>query len=243
MDDQAKVEKLTDEVQRYRPSPASGVRLPPMSRKKGVLNRKTIKKLHELTEALRSGKTPLDVMLEQMRFAQDHSHEITRDLIFRIEQSYPKNDPKAMAACLEQIVSYLGELRAWRTLALDAATRAAPYCHPKLNAIAMKISDPEGTRSIVDVNLIAATGAAVSDILNEGIQSGEVTLNGTTPDEHSPHNGTTPPERSNNVEDAEFTEDDPQTADDSVLSSDDSVDIPAESGETPVSATELPDRG
>ena len=243
MDDVQKAEKLAEAAEEKGfKGPA---RLSPVGRRtrKGRLNQKTLVKLDTLYKELASGKMPLDVMLEQMRFAQDQSAEITKEFIERLGKGLPRNDPKAMVACLEQVNALFEKLHQWRVTALDAATRAAPYCHPKLNAIAMKISDPEGTRSIVDVNLIAATGAAVSDILNEGIQSGEVTLNGTTPNEHSPHNGTTPPERSNNVEDAEFTEDDPQTADDSVLSSDDSVDIPAESGETPVSATELPDRG
>jgi hypothetical protein len=183
--------------------------------RKGALNQSTIQKMDRLSRELATGKMPLDVMLEHMRFAQDKAHELTKSFITRVDAAIPKDDPKALAACLEQIVNMFGELRAWRTLALDAATRAAPYCHPKLNAIAMKINDPEGTRSIVDVNLIAASHVAVSEVIEHEIAA---RAHGTPPDEY----GTIPGEPSNTA----------VNGDDERSTANDSAESRTESGET-----------
>lgn len=178
-------EKLLDKLGRPRGRPPGG------RPRTGKLNRATLQKMLLLQKELDKGKMPLDVMLEHMRFANDKANELTFKFIERLDASLPKGDIKALEAAMEQFLSISQEMRAYRTLALDAATRAAPYCHPKLNAIAMKINDPEGTRSIVDVNLIAATGAAVSDVIeHEANERAKeiVRNNSTSPDA----NGTIP---------------------------------------------------
>jgi hypothetical protein len=192
--------------------------------RKGRLNQKTLQQLDKLTKDLATGKMPLDVMLEHMRFAQDKAHELTKTFIERTNAEIPRGDPKALVACLEQVRDLFEELRAWRTLALDAATRAAPYCHPKLNAIAMKINDPEGTRSIVDINLVAATGAAVDNVINHDPTEG-LPDNGTPP----PDNGTPPPDNGTIPHDNGTT---PEAPVDSPVTDADTAEIGSESGKS-----------
>jgi hypothetical protein len=222
VDDIVKQEVLERELDKLgRPK-----RTPPKGARKGRLNQKTIQQLHKLTEELRTGKMPLDVMLEHMRFAQDKAHELTKEVIEFKAKGMPTTDMKAMTAFLERMVEMFQELRAWRTLALDAATRAAPYCHPKLNAIAMKINDPEGTRSIVDVNLVAATGAAVDQVINHDPTEG-LPDNGTIPSDHD--NGTPPPDNGTIPHDNGTT---PEAPVDSPITDADTAEIGSESGKS-----------
>ena len=84
-------------------------------RKLGSANKRT----REIADqAMASGKSPLELMLSVMR------------------------SPKPKQASGEKTVLYLQRVQIWRQQCFDAAKAAAPYCHPRLQAI--EHAGPEG---------------------------------------------------------------------------------------------------
>lgn len=79
-------------------------------RKKGVPNKKTAALQEQVAS---TGMTPLEVMLDNMRFAYDQAQELA-------DSADPEDQVK---------------LRTLRGIAQDCAKDAAPYLHPKLTSI------------------------------------------------------------------------------------------------------------
>lgn len=96
----------------------SGGRRPGQGRPKGSLTKRT---QAIALEAGERGITPLEVMLENMRFA----HEKAEPLLMQIIKG--KSLPEAF--------NLLGELLRYRSLAQEAAKDAAPYMHPRLASV------------------------------------------------------------------------------------------------------------
>lgn len=85
-----------------------GGRRPGAGRRKGVPNKVTAE---ARKRALESGASPLDIMLSIMR------------------EPEPKQRPK------ESVVAFVTRWKHWVDQRLDAAKAAAPYVHPRLQAI------------------------------------------------------------------------------------------------------------
>lgn len=84
-------------------------------RKAGVPNKKTAEFLQRV---LGSGKSPLEILIE---FAREKAPAKPKKL---------SDD----AANERAIVKWEKEMLEWRTRVIEAAGKAAPYCHPKLMA-------------------------------------------------------------------------------------------------------------
>lgn len=110
---------------------------PGAGRKKGALNKNTIA-ARELGEKLhRLGKSPLKIMLKNMRRFDNDAEELYRELQDLIASSKPSE-----RAPYEQKLEYIHEVLALlarkRECTMDAqrcATDAAPYVHPKVGMI------------------------------------------------------------------------------------------------------------
>src|SRR3990167_2971523 len=89
---------------------------PGAGRKSGAPNKATQERQAEVAA---SGVTPLEVMLENMRFA----HERGEEVIAKIIEGESAN------------VDALKELLGFRRMAQDCAKEAAPYVHPRLAAV------------------------------------------------------------------------------------------------------------
>lgn len=87
-------------------------------RKSGSLTKKT----REVAEqAAAQGVTPLEVMLDNMRFAHERGAEVLAKLM-----DMPTADPQ------DKGLDAFRELLAFRSRAQEAAKDAAPYMHPRL---------------------------------------------------------------------------------------------------------------
>ena len=96
--------------------PRGGAR-PGAGRKNGSPNKATQERQRTIAE---SGATPLDVMIENMRFAHERGEEVLAKIL---ETEDGAN------------VDSLKELLRFRELAQGCAKDAAPYVHPRLNAV------------------------------------------------------------------------------------------------------------
>lgn len=90
-------------------------------RQKGSKNKVTIEREKAVAEYTsgREGLQPLDIMLENMRFAHEKGGEVLGKIL--------EGDGANMDS--------LKELIRFRQIAQDCANQAAPYVHPKLAAI------------------------------------------------------------------------------------------------------------
>jgi hypothetical protein len=86
-------------------------------RKKGALTKRT---QEVAAQAAAEGVTPLEVMLANMRFAHEHGAAVLA---------------KIMSSEEGEGVDALKELLSFRKMAQSCATDAAPYVHPRLQAI------------------------------------------------------------------------------------------------------------
>lgn len=108
---------VTEEQKPKRPMGERG-----QGRKKGSVSEKT-KMLREISKkAIQQGITPLEVMLDNMRFY----HSQAGDLLSKILEGINKKKPPA------ELVEMLNNLGSFRKMAGEAAVDAAPYCHPRL---------------------------------------------------------------------------------------------------------------
>jgi len=107
-------------------------------RKKGAPNKATAARQAEVAA---SGITPLEVMLDNMRFAHQRAEELLAALIADVEAGEVKGH-KALLEAFTAILSL-------RKTAQDCARDAANYVHPKLAAISPG-NDPDHPLIITD---------------------------------------------------------------------------------------------
>src|SRR3990167_2995559 len=96
---------------------ARGGTRPGAGRKKNTPNKATQKRQEEIAK---SGATPLEIMIENMRFA----HENGAAVLAKIMRGEDGSD-----------VDALKELLRFRQMAQECAKDAAPYVHPRLAAV------------------------------------------------------------------------------------------------------------
>jgi hypothetical protein len=91
--------------------------------------------------AVKKGRSPLDIMLKNMRFYDEKAESMLAVVESKL------GDKKVVAA---EILALLQEMSNYRMSAQKCACDAAPFVHPKLSAIAVKVDDermkakPEG---------------------------------------------------------------------------------------------------
>lgn len=101
------------------------------------------KRTREIADkAAASGVTPLDVMLDNMVFAHSHAATLLGKLL-------------DAGAEVPDGFDSLKELLRYRTLAQEAAKDAAPYIHPKLQAIEHTGKDGGPLETISRIELVA----------------------------------------------------------------------------------------
>lgn len=106
--------------------------LPGAGRPKGALNRKTKLIRAAAMGALRPGKTPLDIMLKNMRFYDEKAEAMMTVLEEKLANR--KTLP-------EDLLKLLSEMSGYRMSAQKCAVEAAPYVHPKLASIEHKVDN------------------------------------------------------------------------------------------------------
>ncbi len=117
-------------------SKAGGAR-PGAGRPVGSANKKT---QEIVAKALQDGVTPLDVMLGNMRFAWDGCE----DLLMRLNEKLQSKDSGAA-----ETYDVFKEFMRMRQMAEECAKDAAPYVHPRLQAV--EHSGKDGG----DINIVA----------------------------------------------------------------------------------------
>lgn len=95
--------------------------------------KKSLKQLAQ--DAGTSGISPLEVMLDNMRFAYSKALNAYRELLLL--------DPKTTKDYAEQAETLMRQCVTMRTAAGEYAKDAAPYVHPKLASIEYKPKDEE----------------------------------------------------------------------------------------------------
>jgi hypothetical protein len=118
-------QKISESSPQKRITGRGGAR-PGAGRKVGSVGDR-VKMIRAVAEgALKPGKTPLDVMLKNMRYYDEKAEAAMR----WIEQKLgnPKSQPKEVLALLKELSEY-------RMQAQKCACEAAPYVHPKLASI------------------------------------------------------------------------------------------------------------
>lgn len=107
-------------------------------RKSGSL---TVRNREVAEKALADGLTPLEVMLDNMRFYHQASLKVIDELL-RHGAPPLEGEPDPDAPPHEDIVEALREVMGFRKLAGEAAKDAAPYLHPRLSSVV----DDEGSK-------------------------------------------------------------------------------------------------
>jgi hypothetical protein len=99
-------------------------------RKPGSL---TVKNRAIAERALADGQTPLEVMLDNMRFYHQASLKLIEQLL---EHGAPpvEGEPQPDAPPNNDVIEALRQLLGFRKLAGEAARDAAPYLHPRLSS-------------------------------------------------------------------------------------------------------------
>jgi len=104
-------------------------------RRKGTPNKATAARQVQVAA---SGKTPLDVMLDNMRFAHEQAERLMEDL----------NEGSA--------TTQLSEVMKWRQIAQEAAKDAAPYVHPKLSSVEHGGNDKKPVQMRMTIQFVRA---------------------------------------------------------------------------------------
>jgi hypothetical protein len=92
-------------------------------RRKGQVSDQTRRRVEVAERALAGGVSPLDVMLDNMRFAYAKAGDLLEGMKLSIESGAPVSSDK------------MKELMRMRAMAQTFASDAAPYVHPKLAAV------------------------------------------------------------------------------------------------------------
>ncbi len=100
-------------------------------RKSGSL---TVRNREVAERALADGITPLEVMLDNMRFYHEASLRLVAKLL---DQGVPpvEGEPDPNAHPQQSIIDQLREVLGFRKMAGEAAKDAAPYVHPRLSSV------------------------------------------------------------------------------------------------------------
>lgn len=107
---------------------ARGGPRPNAGRKKNIPNKRTIALREVAEKALKLGKTPLDVMIDNMNFWREQSETIGEQLKNLIVDEM---DPAARNDAIRTVKLFLAARENAQTCAVDAA----PYVHPKFQSI------------------------------------------------------------------------------------------------------------
>jgi RNAse (barnase) inhibitor barstar len=148
------------EVRRKKP----WVKPPQRGRTVGTKNKKTLARQSILDRLTQGQKTPLDIMLDNMMFAHEKAERHLADVVEWLERAPPENADVYQQRALNIVSSFRTAL-AFRDASQRFAEGAAPYCHPKLSAIAHKIADPNGDRASVEVRFVEATIEAAHQVI------------------------------------------------------------------------------
>jgi len=109
-------------------------------RRKGTRNKTTVEREAAIAA---TGKTPLEIMVENARFADAEGQKLLGKLL---EKLAPDQDDTALAIAREMLQ--------WREAAVRWARSAAPYIHPQLAAVAHKHLNADGSAIRPVVNVI-----------------------------------------------------------------------------------------
>ena len=129
-------------------APPRGVpKTPGSGRKKGSRNKRT----RELEQRVATtGKTPMEVMLDRMREADDRC----KYLETKIKRSRPIEDAELVEALVKQLDKA-------QSFALECAAAAANYVHPKLASIDQRITNPDGSIVAPVINNYGLSGRRI----------------------------------------------------------------------------------
>lgn len=100
-------------------------------------------------EASAKGITPIEVMLDNMRFFYNELRDLSEQL---------SKLPRPLLDSVPQLNELLGKVLQARELAEDAAVDAAPYIHPRLATISHELLNPPDERDpaqLTDQQLLA----------------------------------------------------------------------------------------
>ena len=104
-------------------------------RKPGLADRRTA---DIAVQAALKGITPIEVMLDNMRFA----HESALDLVSSINKMMAKGQiERKLGEGSETVLDMYREMLRLRSMAQDCAQGAAPYIHPKYTTIQLTDKD------------------------------------------------------------------------------------------------------
>src|SRR5262245_42490042 len=115
-------------------------------RKRGTPNKKTAERLEQIRA---TGKDPLDVMLANMRWADERAAELLAEL-HALDRS---EDARAL--------DLFRDVLRFRELAQSCARDAAPYVHPKLAQIAKAGFDGGPIVRRITVQVVGSPNAAI----------------------------------------------------------------------------------
>lgn len=101
-------------------------------RPKGAVSKKTLMLREVATKALEAGVTPLEVMLENMRYFHGQAQELLQKIIVNVDTDKLEEDDRQ--ALLESMKS----LGSFRKHAQECAVDAAPYLHAKLSNVTVQ---------------------------------------------------------------------------------------------------------
>jgi hypothetical protein len=109
-------------------------------RKRGIPNKVTAKAAKAVAD---TGKTPLDVMIANMRFADEQAAEVLAKVLM-VDQSEE-------AANLDTF----NELLRFRNIAQECAKDAAPYVHSRLSSIQHTGKDGNPIKTVTRIEIVA----------------------------------------------------------------------------------------
>lgn len=111
-------------------------------------------------EIAKSGKAPLDIMLDNMMFWHNQSQNIAEQIQSGIQSM---KDGNASPELIKETEGLLKTFIAARENAQKCAVDAAPYVHPKLQSVAIKANN-SGEKVIEVETLVASSGDRNEDV-------------------------------------------------------------------------------
>jgi len=137
-------------------------------RKRGTPNKRTLRTLAVADEAIATGRPPLKIMIENMRFADERADALLADILARQKPGQEADVAKQL--CL------LKTMLDFRQMAHDAAKDAAPYCHHRLVPLgrAIKFELVKIERAADAIKATAAIVAAVAAGESTPSEAGEL---------------------------------------------------------------------
>lgn len=101
-------------------------------------------------QAMDQGVSPIEVMLANMRYYHERAESFDHNLTELAEQMTPERIKAGGAETIQllQLVAKVGE---FRMKAQECAVDAAPYVHPRLAALAMKVSTGDSKKAPAEI--------------------------------------------------------------------------------------------